>query len=205
MEKIEWRKSDPSYSAKKKPQILELPTQQFFSIKGIGDPNQEDFQRRVACLYAVSYTIRMAPKKDWQIPGYLPYTVYPLEGQWGLQEKFLQEKVMKKEHFSYQLMIRQPDFVTEDIAQEALVRAAAKLPADLADQVEFLSIEEGRVAQILHIGPYDDEPETFEKLEMFIQQEGHERLSKEHKEIYLSDPRKAVPEKMKTILRVAID
>ena len=204
MEKIEWRK-DKSYSMKKSPQILEVPKKPFFSIRGIGDPNQEDFKRRVACLYAVSYAIRMSPKKNWLIPDYQMYTVYPLEGQWGLQEKYLHEPVMKKEHFSYQLMIRQPDFVTEAIAQEAIQRSLSKLPEDLREQVAFGKMEEGLCAQILHIGSYHEEPESFEKLEAFIAEEGYQRTSKEHKEIYISDPRKSAPEKMKTMLRVKIE
>ena len=111
---------------------------------------------------------------------------------------------MKKEHFSYQLMIRQPDFVTEAIAQEAIQRSS-KLREDLKEQVVFKKMEEGLCAQILHVGPYDEEPATFEKLEAFIAKEGYERASKEHKEIYISDPRKSAPEKMKTILRVKIE
>jgi len=205
MEKIEWRKTDPSYRMSKKPQLMTLPAQNFFCINGIGDPNGEEFKRRVGCLYAVSYTLRMAPKNDWLIPDYLPYTVYPLEGQWGLQEKFLNEPVMLKEHFSYQLMIKQPDFVTPQVAAEALARAKTKIPEDLASQLVFTTIEEGLVAQILHIGSYDDEPETFEKLTLFLKEKGYRRTSKEHKEIYMSDPRRTAPEKLKTILRVAVE
>lgn len=99
MEKIDWKKSEAGYSIKKRPQILVLPEQHFFSINGVGDPNDEDFQRRVASLYAWSYAVRMSPKKDWLIPNYQPYTVYPLEGLWGLQEKYLNEKVMQKKTF----------------------------------------------------------------------------------------------------------
>lgn len=204
MEKIDWKKNELGYSSKKKPQILTLPPQNFFSIKGIGDPNEADFQRRVATLYAVSYAIRMAPKKNWAIPGYAPYTVYPLEGQWGLQEKYLNEKVMEKKHFAYQLMIKQPEFVTKEVAQEALKKAANKIPDDLLAEVTFVTIEEGLAAQMLHVGPYEEEKNTFDQLENFIHAQGYLRLSKEHKEIYLGDPRRANPEKLRTILRVTI-
>lgn len=101
-------------------------------------------------------------------------------------------------------MIKQPGFVTKEVAQEALVRSAYKLPSELIDQLQFVTIEEGLTAQMVHVGPYDDEPATFKKLADFIQKEGYERTSKEHKEIYMSDPRRANPEKMKTILRVSI-
>ncbi|MGM9903370.1 hypothetical protein A5844_001474 [Enterococcus sp. 10A9_DIV0425] len=204
MEKIDWKKSEPGFSLKKQPQILELPAQNYFCIDGVGDPNKEDFQRRVACLYAISYTIRMSPKKQWLIPDYVPYTVYPLEGLWSLQKKYLTEKVMLKEHFAYRLMIKQPAFVTKEIADEALRRVGKKLPEDLADQIRFKCIDEGLVAQVVHIGAYDDEPETFEKLELFLKEKGYHRLSKEHKEIYMSDPRRSKPENLKTILRVKI-
>ena len=146
----------------------------------------------------------MSPKKDWVIPNFQPYTVYPLEGLWGIQEKYLNEKVMQKKHFAYQLMIKQPGFVTKEVAQEALVQSAHKLPSELIDQLQFVTIEEGLTAQMVHIGPYDDEPATFKKLADFIQKEGYERTSEEHKEIYMSDPRRANPEKMKTILCVSI-
>lgn len=204
MASIDWKKTEPGYSSKKKPQILTLSPQNFFSIKGVGDPNEDDFQHRVAALYAVSYAIRMAPKKNWQIPNYLPYTVYPLEGHWGLQEAYLQEKVMKKSHFAYQIMIKQPEFVTKEVAHEALLRVADKIPNDLFDQVVFSSMDEGLVAQMLHVGPYEDEPQTFEKLTTFIEEQGYQRIAKEHKEIYLGDPRRANPEKLRTILRVKI-
>ncbi|WP_430596975.1 GyrI-like domain-containing protein [Enterococcus sp. DIV0174] len=204
MDKIEWRKAEPGYRVTKKTQILELPEQNFFTIKGVGDPNQEDFQRRIGTLYPVSYAIKMSPKNNWNIPGYQPYTVYPLEGQWELQEKYLQEKVMLKDHFAYQLMIKQPDFVTPEIAQLAIERSAKKIPEDLLTQLQFEVIEEGVVGQILHIGSYDEEQESFEKLTAFLEEEGYYRVSKEHKEIYLSDPRRVAPEKRKTILRVRI-
>lgn len=204
MNPLDWEKNEPGYSSRKKPQILTLSPQNFFCIHGVGDPNEEDFQRRVAALYAVSYAIRMSPKNDWSIPNYASYTVYPLEGQWGLQEQYLNEPVMEKKHFAYQLMIKQPDFVTKEVAKEALKRAANKIPSDLLKEVVFLTKEEGLVAQMLHVGPYDNEKQTFEQLEHFIQEQGYQRLSKEHKEIYLGDPRRANPEKLRTILRVKI-
>lgn len=204
MDKIEWRKAESGYRVTKKPQILELPAQNFFTIKGVGDPNQEDFQRRIGVLYPVSYAIKMSPKNNWAIPGYQPYTVYPLEGQWGLQEKYLQEKVMLKEHFAYQLMIKQPDFVTPEIAQLAMKHSAKKIPEELLAQLQFETIEEGLVGQILHIGSYDEEQKSFDKLAVFLGEEGYQRIGKEHKEIYLSDPRRVAPEKRKTILRVRI-
>lgn len=203
MEKLQWRK-EPWYKANKKPQILEMPTQKFFSIKGDGDPNQPEFQQKIECLYTVSYAIRMAQKAGWEIPDYQLYTVYPLEGWWSLQERYLQEAVMKKEHFTYEIMIQQPAFVTQEIAEEAIRRASKKLPAELISQLMFSEKSEGLCAQILHIGPYDDEPQTFHQLKSFLQEEGYERTALSHKEIYLSDVRKTAPEKLKTLLRVPV-
>lgn len=202
-EKLEWRK-EPWYKAKKKPELLTLPPQNYFMIDGIGDPNKEDFQQRVAALYPVAYTIRMSQKNAWQIPDFQLFTVYPLEGHWTIQEKYYGETQLVKDHFAYTMMIKQPAFVTPEIAVEALARAKTKIPEELFPLIRFETIPEKEVAQILHLGSYDDEPATFAQLEEFIAASGHRRLSKDHKEIYLSDPRKTAPEKLKTILRVDV-
>ncbi|WP_165007638.1 MULTISPECIES: GyrI-like domain-containing protein [unclassified Enterococcus] len=205
MEKIfNWKKSESGYFLKKQPHILEIPSQKFFCITGIGDPNKEEFQRKVASLYAWSYAIRMAPKKGWDIPNYFPYVVYPLEGEWGIQKKYLKEKKPLKEHYAYRIMIKQPKFVTKEIAKEALIRIKKKIPEDLVEALTFMTIDEGTVAQVLHVGSYDDEPKTFQLLESFVTEKGYKRVTKEHKEIYLSNPERTVPEKLKTILRVKV-
>ncbi|UQB01057.1 GyrI-like domain-containing protein [Pediococcus pentosaceus] len=203
-EKIEWRKEEAGFSLRKKPQILTIPAQNYFSIKGNGDPNLPDFQKRVQTLYPLSYTIRMSQKNDWNIPNFKLYTVYPLQGHWGIQPQYLDAPVMQKDHFTYTISIKQPDFVTDTIAAEALVRAKSKIDADLFDQVFFDHQPEQLAAQILHVGAFDDESESFTKLEQFIDEAGYVRSEKEHTEIYMSDFRRVEEAHRKTILRVAI-
>jgi hypothetical protein len=202
--KIEWRKTEPGFALKKKPQILTIPKQNYLAIDGVGDPNLPDFQSRIQALYPVAYTIRMSQKKQWLIPGYQPYTVYPLEGRWGIQTQYLNEPVMQKKHFAYTIRIKQPDFVTTAVAQTALQMAQPKIEPALFEQVRFEQQPAQLVAQILHIGSFDDEPATFSILEQFLAENGYQRTEKEHTEIYMSDFRRVPEAKRKTILRVAI-
>ncbi|MFV0557318.1 MAG: GyrI-like domain-containing protein [Enterococcus sp.] len=204
-EKYEWRKQEVQYQTKQQPQLLTLPKQNYFSIEGIGDPNQADFKARVRTLYPLSYAIRMSQKSGWEIPGYYPYTVYPLEGEWSLQARYLDEPVMKKEHFAYRLKIKQPDFVKQAIAKEALTKVKGKIAPELFPAIAFIQQPESLVGQILHIGPYEEEAQSFAILEAYLADYGYQRTSKEHTEIYLSDPRKSAPEKQKTILRVKVE
>ncbi|TLQ05713.1 hypothetical protein FEZ51_00600 [Pediococcus stilesii] len=204
VKKIEWRKTEPGFSTRKKPQILTIPEQNYFSIRGIGDPNLPDFSKRIQVLYPLAYSIRMSQKAGWVIPNFQLYTVYPLEGYWGLQEKFLNAPVMQKSHFEYKIGIKQPDFVTPEIAASAKQRVLAKVDPALLDAVFFERRPAQLVAQILHVGSFDDEPTTFKILDDFIKQNGYQRIEKEHTEIYMSDFRRVEEAKRKTILRVAI-
>lgn len=203
-EKYEWKKSEPWYKPLKKPQIFQLPPQNFISIHGLGDPNQPEFAEKIPALYATSYTIRMSEKNGFAIPGFYPFTVYPLEGYWSVQEKYWHQP-LKKEHFEYDIMIKQPAFVTPEIFVAAREKASGKIPQHLQTALTFRSEAPMTVAQILHVGSYDDEPATFARLAVFLQEQGYVRSEKEHKEIYLSDPRKTAPEKCKTLLRVKIE
>ncbi|WP_071130126.1 GyrI-like domain-containing protein [Enterococcus timonensis] len=205
MEKYEWRKSEPWYKAVKKPQILNIPAQNFLSIHGLGDPNEADFKERVATLYPVAYQIRMSEKNGFAIPGFFPFTVYPLMGFWTIQEKYFGAAEIKKDFFEYDLMIQQPDFVTPEIMKQAIERATAKISETLAKELIFKKEPAQIVGQILHLGPYDNEAESFATLEIFLKENGYRRVGKTHQEIYLSDPRRSAPEKQKTLLRVAIE
>lgn len=204
MTKIEWKKTEPWYSTRKKARILTLPDQHYFLIDGLGDPNQADFAQRVQTLYPLSYAIRMSYRNDWEIDGYQEYTVYPLQGHWSIQEQYLNQTPMKKDYYKYTIGIKQPEFVTAAVAEKAKQRAAEKVDAALLKQVRFETIKGKQVGQILHVGPFDEEPVSFAKLEDYLKTEGYQRVSHEHDEIYLSDPRKTAPEKMKTILQVEI-
>lgn len=131
-------------------------------------------------------------------------TVYPLEGIWDLTEKGRQLDTLDKNELVYTIMIRQPDFVTQDVVDRAFEMVHKKKPHPLLDDVTFNSMEDGLCVQMLHIGPYDDEPKTFAHMHQFTEEQNLERISLTHREIYLSDIRRVAPEKLKTVLRFQV-
>ncbi len=172
---------------------------------GHGNPNGDAFADAVGVLYALSYAIKMMPKKGVTPEGYYEYSVFPLEGVWDLAEEARGLDKLDKDKLIYTLMIRQPDFVTDDLAQAVIEQTKKKKPNPLLDKVRFTELEEGLCVQMLHIGSYDDEPHSFAKMEQYCDLNGLKRLSKIHREIYLSDARKTVPDKLKTVLRFNVD
>lgn len=203
--KHEWRKHEKSlYLPKATPDLVEVPAQRFFMINGQGNPNGEEFAERVKVLYSMAYAVRMMPKGGVTPPGYVEYTVYPLEGIWSLTEKGRKLQELNKEEFLYTIMIRQPEFVTKEVAQMALEKVMKKNPHPFLEQVYFQTSEESLNIQMLHIGPYDEEPKSFAKMDEFAQENNLLRIEKEHREIYLSDARKAAPEKLITVLRYRV-
>lgn len=205
MNKFEWKKhSKELYLPKQQPAIIEVPEMKFFTIEGKGNPNSEPFKKNIEILYSLSYAVKMMPKNGMTPEGYFDYTVFPLEGYWDLDEKGRKLDYLNKEHLVYKLMIRQPDFVTEDIFHYAVNSVNEKKKAINLENVRFESITEGLCVQALHIGSYENEPETFELMEQFCSQNDLKRAEKTHKEIYLSDARKTAPEKLKTVLRFKV-
>lgn len=197
--KHEWKKHEKElYAPKEIPQLVSVPKQKFFMIKGKGNPNDEDFSERIGVLYSLSYAIRMMPKNGFIPEGYFEYTVYPLEGVWEACD------TSDKSTFSYTIMIRQPDFVTNDIANRAFEIANKKKPNDLLKEVYYYEIEEGLSLQILHIGDYDNESESFEKMREFMNENNLEKIGETHREVYLSDARKVERNKLKTVLRYMV-
>ncbi|WP_312649772.1 GyrI-like domain-containing protein [Aminipila sp.] len=197
--KHEWKKHEKQlYSPKTETQLLTVPKQKYFAIKGVGNPNSEDFAERIAVLYSLGYAVRMMPKSGFTPEGYFEYTVYPLEGVWEACD------MSNKDSYVYTIMIRQPDFVTSKIAEMALQIAKKKKPHSLLDETYFCEIEDGLSVQILHEGDYDDEPFSFEKMLEFMKENGFTRKLDTHREIYLSDARKVERDKLKTILRYTI-
>lgn len=202
MSKYEWRKqSKELYLPKRQPAIIKVPEMKFFTVEGSGNPNSEPFKENIEILYSLSYTIKMMPKKGMTPEGYFDYTVFPLEGHWDLDEKGRGLDYLNKEHLVYKLMIRQPDFVTEELFQYALNSVTKKKTTINFDDVQFESIIEGLCVQAMHIGSFEDEPQTFDLMEQFCSQNKLKRVEKTHKEIYLSDARRTAPEKLKTVLR----
>ena len=206
MSKYEWRKELKGlYLPKKQPTKIEVPKMQFFTIEGRGNPNSdEQFKGNIEILYSLSYAIRMMPKKGIIPEGYFEYTVFPLEGHWDLDEEGRKLDHLNKDHLVYKLMIRQPEFVTEDLFQYALNSVKEKKPNINLDTVTFESITEGLCVQSMHVGSYDKEPETFELMEQFCSGNNLKRIEKTHKEIYISDARRTPPERLKTVLRFKV-
>ena len=207
-EKHEWRKKEKAlYLPKAKPEVIDIPSCKFLMIKGEGNPEEQMFSDCISALYSVSYAIKMTLKKATPHPkGYMDYTVYPLEGVWSLNKKAIKEfdGTINKKDFIYTLMIRQPDFVSEAFFKDMLALTKKKASNELLDTLTFESETEGRCIQMLHVGPYDDEPASFAIMEDFARDQGQKRLSKAHREIYLSDFRKVAPEKLKTVLRFKV-
>lgn len=206
--KYEWRKKEKEiYIPKNKPQLVEIPEFKYLTIKGQGNPNSEGFSEAIGVLYSLTYAIRMMPKKGITPEGYFEYTVYPLEGTWDLTEKGRAQMVngLNKEELVYTLMIRQPDFVTDEVISKAFEIVKAKKPHDLLDKVKFETVKEGLSVQMLHVGSYDDEPRTFSEMQDFIDSNNLKLKTKVHKEIYLSDFRKTESSKLKTVLRYSVE
>lgn len=202
--KHEWRKKEKGiYLPKSKPEIIDVPKFKFLTIEGEGNPNSGHFTEYITALYALSYGIKMCPKKGIEPDGYFDYTVYPLEGVWDINEEARKtfDGTINKDDLVFKLMIRQPEFVNADLVERIRTMTNEKKPQDLLNKVVFEEIKEGKCIQMLHLGSYDNEPATFKIMEEFALESGVKRLSKVHREIYLSDARKVAPEKLKTVLR----
>jgi hypothetical protein len=203
--KYEWKKQAKElYLPKNEPRIIVVPSMKYFMLDGKGDPNSNEFSEAIGVLYSLSYAIKMMPKKGITPQGYFEYTVFPLEGIWDLADEAKGLEKLDKDSLIYTIMIRQPDFVTKELAQEVIENTKQKKPHPLLDKVRFATLEEGKCVQMLHVGPYENEPCSFAKMEEFCVANNLMRISKTHKEIYLSDARKTTPEKLKTVLRIQI-
>ena len=204
--KYEWRKQEKNlYIPKQKPELITVPEQKFFMIKGKGNPNSEEFAEKIGVLYSLAYAIRMMPKQGFTPEGYFEYTVYPLEGIWDLSDEGRKSETLNKDEFVYRIMIRQPDFATADVVERAFEHVRKKKPHPYLDDVSFHTMEDGLCLQMLHIGSYDDEPQSFQVMHEYAENHQLERISFVHREIYLSDFRKVATEKLKTVLRFKVE
>ncbi len=192
------------YMPKNKPEIVNVPKANYIAVRGKGDPNIPDgqYQRAIGILYGVAYTLKMSYKTDYQIQGFFEYVVPPLEGFWW-QEGTVGVDYGRKEEFHWISVIRLPDFVTKKDFDWAVETASKKKKMDCS-KAEFLTVEEGLCVQIMHIGSFDDEPKSVERMNAFLKEQGYQNdLGEErlHHEIYLSDARKVAPERWKTVIR----
>lgn len=180
----------------KKIEIVDVPRMNFLMIDGSGDPNTaQEYKDSIEALFAVSYAFKFMVRKEREVD----YGVLPLEGLWWIDDmtKFSMES---KDLWKWTSMIMQPEYVTEDLVSKAIEQVEKKKNPPALPKIRFESFHEGLSAQTMHIGPYSAEAPTIKKLHDFIKETGHELRGKHH-EIYLSDPRKSAPEKMKTIIR----
>ena len=192
------------YLPKKKPEIVTIPKMNYIAVKGCGDPNKEDgeYKNSISILYALAFTIKMSKLTDYRIEGYFDYVVPPLEGFWWQQE-VMQIDYSRKDAFQWISVIRLPDFVSEKDFNWAKQQVKTKKGIDCSN-AQFLTIEEGLCVQIMHIGSYDDEPDTITLMDKFIKENGYINdfsNTRMHHEIYLSDARRVAPEKLKTVIR----
>lgn len=204
--KYEWKKQAKElYLPKNRPEIIMVPPMKFFMLDGRGNPNNEEFSEAVGVLYSLSYAVKMMPRKGVTPEGYFEYTVFPLEGVWDLAPEARGLEVLDKDSLIYTIMIRQPDFVAEETAKAALESTVKKTKHPMLEKVRFESTEEGMCVQMLHLGPYDSEPDSFARMEEFCKANSLRRISKIHREIYLSDARKTAAEKLQTVLRFKVE
>lgn len=192
------------YLPKNKPSMIEIPPMNYIAVRGKGDPNEEDgeYKRALELLYGIAFTIKKSKMGDHRIEGYFDYVVPPLEGLWR-QEGAAVLDFSHKENFSWVSLIRLPDFVTKADFDWAVGEASRKKQKDFS-AAEFFTYNEGLCVQCMHIGSYDDEPVTVALMEEYIKERGYfSDITDErpHHEIYLSDPRRTSPEKLKTVIR----
>ena len=192
------------YMPKDKPAIVTVPKMNYIAVRGHGDPNDEagEYKAAIGLLYAIAFTIKMSKMGDHRIEGYYDYVVPPLEGFWWMDGSDGIDYA-HKEAFNWISVIRLPDFVTEEDFRWAIQEATVRKKQDFS-KVEFFTYDEGLCVQCMHIGSYDDEPATVEKMHRYMEEQGcvlditDKRL---HHEIYLSDARKVAPERLKTVIR----
>lgn len=192
------------YVPPKKPTIVTVPPMNYIAVRGRGNPNVEgsEYKQSISLLYAIAFTIKMSYKGPYNIEGYFDYVVPPLEGFWW-QDGHLAIDYSNKENFNFISLIRLPDFVKKQDFEWAIKEATKKKNTDFS-KVEFLTYDEGLCVQCMHLGSYDDEPATISLMTEYARQNGYESDitdTRFHHEIYLSDPRKCAPEKIKTVIR----
>ena len=192
------------YMPKNKPEIVTVPQANYIAVRGKGNPNEIDgaYQKAISILYAVAYTLKMSYKTEHKIEGFFEYVVPPLEGFWW-QDNVDGIDYADKAAFNWISVIRLPDFITQKDFEWAVETASEKKKLDCSS-AEFLTVDEGLCVQIMHIGAFDDEPQTVTLMDEYIAQNGYENditESRLHHEIYLSDARKVAPEKWKTVIR----
>jgi hypothetical protein len=196
--KVDLKRELPElYSATRRPGLVEVPELAFLMIDGHGDPNRApEYAQAVEAIYTVAYTAKFIVKRS--LDG-IDVAVMPLEGLWWTPD-YSTFTTDDKSAWDWTMMIAQPEQVTPEVVEQARAKAAGRKALAAIDRVRRETFREGRAAQVMHIGPYAAEGPTIQSLHAFIAENGYERAGKHH-EIYLRDPRRSAPEKMRTIVR----
>ena len=192
------------YLPPKTPELIDIPSMNFAAVRGKGNPNEEDgeYKSSIGLLYGIAFTIKMIRLGSRKIEGYFEYVVPPLEGLWW-QKGVSGIDYSKKETFEWISMIRLPDFVTKEDFDWAVAEATKRKGLDFS-RTEFFTYREGLCVQCMHVGPYDAEPATIEKMDAYAAERGYAvdiGASRFHHEIYLGDPRRCDETKLKTVIR----
>lgn len=216
--KLDFKKKEKEfYLPGREPEAIDVPAMNFIMVDGKGNPNEEDgeYQRAVELLYALSYTIKMGYKKTEKPEGWSDYVVPPLEGLWWLEDGETDlSGLSQKERYFWTSMIRQPEFVTKEVFENACREVAKKKPELDTAKARLETLVEGLCVQVMHIGPFDDEPLTIAEMDRYITANGYRNAVgdiqpdgtvRRHHEIYMGDPRKTDVSKMKTVLRHPVE
>ena len=206
---IDFKKTQKElYNPKTTPCIIDLPQMTFIMVDGQGDPNtSEQYKYALEILYGLSYAIKMSKMSGNQPDGYYEYVVPPLEGLWWSSNSDGSFDMSDKDSFCWTSMIRQPEFVTGQVLDMAKTLFAKKKPELDLSSARLGNLAEGLCVQVMHIGSYDNEAATVEAMEQYAADNGYAvdiSDTRRHHEIYLSDPRKTAPEKLKTVIRIPV-
>ncbi len=181
----------------KEPVVVEVPPMNFLMISGTGDPNTvQAYKDAVETLYAVAYPLKFAVKAQQGVD----YGVMPLEGLWWTPEDKPDYQAQNRDHWQWTMMMMQPEYVSDDLVRETIAEVKRKKNPPAIERLSFEEYDEGMAVQIMHIGPFSAEHATIMRMRQFMDENGYEKNGKHH-EIYLADPRKSAPEKLKTVLR----
>ncbi len=191
------RQLKPYFTAKREPAAVRVPAIKYLMLDGKGDPGSEEFRQAIGALYSLVYTLKFSLKKSSR-PRELP--VLPLQAQWWMAGGRKFSLKAPRSAWRWRAMLALPGFVTQAMVDRARKQALAKKPVPLLSKVKLTRWKEGLCAQVLHLGPYAAEMPTIERLHEFIRSKGY-RPTGRHHEIYLSDPSRTAPKKLKTILR----
>jgi len=202
MSKLDLRKElKQFYTAKKKPSIIDVPPGKFLIIVGRGEPGGSAYQAALNALYGLSYTLKFRCKAEGR-----DFTVMALEGLWWFDDEgvFSLGDAQPREDWNWKSMMRQPDFITEEMLEEIRPQVREKRGLPEVDGIKLEAFHEGLSAQIMHVGPYSEEGPTIARLHTFIAENSY-RMRGLHHEIYLSDPRRTAPERWRTIIRQPVE